>query len=186
MDALNEILKWTLGFLLIWNAYILIFHRGVPNIKTARTIRQTIISRIQQEIGEKNLTVPTIIDLGSGSGLFTREIAKSIPESHVTGYEISPLPFHRSNLLRKIYKLTNIEYRREDFFSADLKNTNIIIFFQTAYQMAKLSEKLKTNTQPGTLIISNRFQLHGWEPIEVLEAQTKAFKQGKIYIYRTE
>jgi hypothetical protein len=47
LEIFNEIMFWVLWFLLLWNAYFLLFNRGVPNIKTSKTIRKKTIFKQQ-------------------------------------------------------------------------------------------------------------------------------------------
>ena len=186
MDLINEILKWALAWILLWQAYILLFNRGVPNIKTAPACRKAIIARIKAEVAAKGLAAPMIYDLGSGNGNFTRQIAKDIPQARVIGYEISKLSLKRANAMRTVKGLENLKYRAEDFFEIDLSHADIIVFFLSAYEMGRLGEKLRENAKPGALILSNRFALHEWEPVEVLKVRTWLPKQGTIYVYQKE
>ena len=89
LEILNTTLAWLLGWLLIWQAYILIFNRDVSNIKTAPAIRKKIIEALQADQKTKHKENYTIIDLGSENGNFSRDIAHAMPEAKVVGLEIS-------------------------------------------------------------------------------------------------
>ena len=58
-DTVNSILAPLLLFMLIWQAYILIFNKGVPNIRTAPAIRRKIIEILQKEYNKSLIFVPS-------------------------------------------------------------------------------------------------------------------------------
>lgn len=193
MELINEILKYTLLWLLLWQTYILVFNRGVPNIKTAPGCRKRVIACIKEEIeNNKELKAKAekgtlkIVDLGSGNGRYSRHVAKLIPQAHVTGLEISKLAIKHARFMQKLFGVKNLEYKRADIFEEDWSGYDVIIFFLSAYEMGKLSAKLSSNTKDDVLIISNRFKLHHWTPAEKLEAKTIIPRQGKIFVYRRD
>jgi len=185
VDLINEILKWSLACVLVIQAYILIFHRGVPNIKTAAPCRRLIAQTLKRELKERGIENPTIIDLGSGKGALTTEVAKALPSAHIIGYEFSALSVQGARKKAENEGLDNIEYRRENFFKADLGEADAIIFYQNAETIPALTEKLEQEKlKEGTLVLSNRFPLRGKDADQVMEAKTRAFKQGKVHLYR--
>ncbi len=183
LDLINTILFWIFLWLLILQAYILLFNRGVPNIKTAKPNIKKMIDAIRKDIADKgNPNDYTICDLGAGNGRLTRLIARAIPNAHVIGYEIAPLSIFKCNVLKNLSGIKNLEYRREDFFKIDFSHINAIVFYLTLFEMGRLGEKLK-ETPDNTLIISNRFALKaGWTPSETLESNLPLQKQ--IFIYK--
>lgn len=183
LDSLNTILSWLCLYVLLWNAYILIFNRGVPNIRTARSCRKKICEFLQDQfLNKENIT---IADLGSGNGHFTRDIARALPHAQIQGYEISRLSILKSKLLQKLTRLGNIKYYDQDFFKANLLHLDALVFFLSAYEMSRISDKIKNDLKPGTIVISNRFALKDIEPDKVINVSTLAPKQGRIYIYKT-
>jgi len=185
LAVINPILFWFLIFMLVWQAYNLIFNRGVPNIRTAPAIRKKIIEILKEDCAARGKTSYTIIDLGSGNGLFTRQIAASMPHARVIGLEISQQSVWWSMMHKRWRKLGNLEYKRADFFAYDLSEADAVVMYLVSTLMESLGKKLHQDLKPGTLVSSNRFRLgDGWEPDEMIKTKTLYFHQGKTYIYR--
>jgi SAM-dependent methyltransferase len=184
IEHLNHVLFWACAILLAWNVYMLVFNKGVPNIRTAPGVRKKIIEVLQQDAKAKGKHSYTIIDLGSGNGLLTREIAKALPEAKVIGLEVSASALKWSEKLRDRAGLKNLEYKKADFFEYDMSKADAVVMFLNIYMMDKIGKKLHQNTRKGTLITSNRFPLgDGWKPAEVLEAKTLYPFQKKLHVY---
>tara|TARA_B100000029_G_scaffold297723_1_gene290890 strand:+ start:265 stop:858 length:594 start_codon:yes stop_codon:yes gene_type:complete len=187
-DTVNSILAPLLLFMLIWQAYILIFNKGVPNIRTAPAIRRRIIEILKKEYknhSEKSDNKFKIIDIGCGNGLFTREIAKALPEAEIIGLEWSKAAIEQAKIKSKAQKLTNTHYIRTDFYDYDLKDIDAAVMYLTIYDMGRMGEKLKKELKSNALVTCNRFKLSaGWEPEECLEIKTLYPHQRQLHIYR--
>jgi len=187
LDDLNQVLAAICLFFLLWNAYILLFNRGIPNIRTASAIRTHIIEILQDDIARKETKQNyTILDLGAGNGLLTRSLAHALPEAHVIGLEWSWIAclLARFHAWRK--KIRNVQYLRTDFFKYDFSRADAIVLYLTASEMTSIGEKLKKEAKPGAMIFSNRFALRaGWQPQEVKEINSPLYPlQKKLYVYQ--
>lgn len=185
---LNEILFWSALFFLGWNVYFLIFNKGIPNIRTAPALRRKMCEIIEQHykktLHEKN-TPYRIVDLGSGNGQLTRDIAKKYPDATVIGVEISKQQLYWANRLKNAQKLENLSYIETDFFDYDLSKADVVLLYQL--EMHKIGQKLKQELKPGSLIISNRFQLGGgWADPQLINVFTLYPHQKQLYVYRVE
>src|SRR5262249_44423929 len=150
---------WFLVFMLVWQGYVLLFNGGVPNIRTAPAIRKKLIDLLKQDAEQKGKHPYTIIDLGSGNGLFTRQIARAMPEAKVIGLEFSPQQIWWSNFWKRWHKLDNLEYKRADFFTYDMSQADAVVMYLVVYLMENIGKKLHADLKPGTLVTSNRFKL---------------------------
>jgi SAM-dependent methyltransferase len=176
---------WFLLLMLVWQAYNLIFNRGVPNIRTAPAIRKKIIEILKADCAVRGKKPYTIIDLGSGNGLLTREIARAIPDARVIGIEISAPQAAWALLQKEKQKLDNLSYERADFLVGDLSQADAVVFYLVATLMESVGKKLHTDCKPGTLVISNRFRLgDGWRTDQVIEVKTLYPHQKKVNVYR--
>jgi len=181
----NDILRWVCLYVLLWNAYILIFNKGIPNIRTAPAIRKRIISLLKEEAKSRGGNPFTIVDMGSGNGLFTRQIAQSLPGARVIGLETSKLAFDWSVFFKKLYRLENLEYHRTDFFTYDLSHADAVVMYLTIFQMESMGKKLHQDLKPGALATSNRFPLgDGWMPVESIPVRTFYPHQKTFHVYR--
>ena len=184
LHFINNILFCLLVCILLWNAYILAFHRGVPNIGTAPAIQQEVLAILKKYSASHGGMPFTIVDLGSGDGRFTREIARNIPEAQVTGLETAPQSYFWSLFLKHLQKLDNLDYKRVDFFSYDLSKTDAVILYQSLFWMERIGKKLNAELKKGALVASNRFPLgDGWQPTEHMKIKTLYPHQKDLYIY---
>ena len=185
IESFNHLLFWAAAVLLLWNVYMLVFNKGVPNIRTAPGVRKKIIEILKKDAAAKGRKNYTIIDLGSGNGLLTREIAAALPDAKVIGLEVSPSALKWSEKARDRAGLKNLEYKKADFFEYDMSGADAVVMFLNIYMMEKIGKKLHENAKKGTLITSNRFQLgDGWVPAEIVEAKTLYPFQKKLNVYR--
>ncbi|MCD8498160.1 MAG: class I SAM-dependent methyltransferase [Alphaproteobacteria bacterium] len=123
MSAINDILFWVCGFVLCWQAYILIFNRGIPNIRTAPAVRDEMI-RLLRGAGAKR-----IYDLGAGVGDLSRAIAKTLPEARVTGIEISKSACRKAETRARRAGFDNLDYKQADFMKTDLSDADGVVMF---------------------------------------------------------
>lgn len=185
VDTINNILFWICLWVLLWNAYFLIFNRGIPNIRTAPAIRKSIITRLQKDVQQANKDTPFIIyDLGCGNGKFTREIASAIPNAHVIGIEISKPAYWHACALQKIFSLKNLSYRNSDFYKVDITDANAIVMFLCGTLMKNIREKLETDLKDNVHVYSNKFKVGGdWAELETVNVKTLYPHQKTYFTY---
>ena len=97
----NHFLFWFAIFTLVWNVYFVVFNRGIPNIRTAPAIRKKIIRMLKEDRAKRGGGNYVIYDIGSGNGLFTREIARAMPDAKVIGIEISPQQYRWAMMMKR-------------------------------------------------------------------------------------
>jgi SAM-dependent methyltransferase len=188
LDLAERLVFWLAFGIVSLDAYFVLFHKGIPNIRTAPAIRRQVISLLQQDFAAKGHPPSYIImDLGSGNGLLTREIAKAIPGAKVVGLEIAPQSLAWANWMKKRQGLANLDYRQQDFLTCDYSEADAVVMFLIPAVLGALGKKLHESARPGTLIISNKFPLgDGWQPTEKQRVKTLYLHQGGLYIYRGE
>lgn len=129
----------------------------------------------------------TIYDLGSGWGTLVIPLAGRYPDCPVIGFETSPLPYWMSVLRLKFFKtcshLSNVQFVKSDFFSANLEDASLIVCYLYPGAMKKLKSKFEAELKPGTWVISNTFAVPGWKEERVLGAAD--LYHTKIYLYKT-
>ena len=185
INIIYHVSFWFLLLMLAWQAYNLIFNRGVPNIRTAPAVRKKIIELLKADFTARGKKPYTIIDLGSGNGLLTREIAAAMRDVRVIGIEISAPQVAWSLRQKQKLKLDNLDYEKADFLRRDLSEADAVVFYLVSTLMESVGKKLHKDLKPGTLVISNRFRLgDGWVPNEVVEVKTFYPHQKKVNVYR--
>ena len=182
----DNVLRWIFLALLLLDGYYLLFNKGIPNIRTAPAIRKKIIQvLVEQAASHKGPEPFTVVDMGSGNGLFTREIARALPDAQVIGLEISKTALLWSMRLKKFWRLSNVEYIDKDFFSYHLGHADAVVMYLTIYQMESIGKKLHTELKSGAIVTSNRFRLgDGWAPVKSVDVRTLYPHQKTFHLYQ--
>jgi len=188
-DLIGQILFWSLATLLVVDLYFVLFHRGIPNIRTAPAIRKKMIELLKEDFARKGGKgaggrAYTIADCGSGNGLLTREIAKALPAAKVIGIEVTPQSLWWANMQKGIAKLGNLEYRKMNFFAFDFAEADAVTAYLIPTVLGDLGKKLQEELPTGGLALSNKFRLGGWGGPETLRIKTLYPHQGNLHIYR--
>ena len=108
--------------------------------------------------------------MGSGDGRLLRAAAPLVKQC--VGIEINPLLYYWSRFLCRNYK--NITIKRQDLWTTDLREINVISLFFIAHKMDKLAIKLSRELKTGARVVSYGFKFSSWKPTE---------KNGKVYLY---
>ncbi|MEQ8195582.1 MAG: class I SAM-dependent methyltransferase [Rhodospirillales bacterium] len=154
------------------------FRVGITPMPTGVRVRAVMLELMQPN------GPGTIYELGSGWGTLTVPIAEQFPDCRVVGYELSPLPWMVSRLLKAVAGAANLSFRREDFFKADLSDASLIVCYLNGRTMAKLKSKLEAELEPGTLIVSHFFAFREWVPVE--KRTVGYLFRSPVYVYRIE
>ncbi len=154
------------------------FRNGIVPMPTSPVQTRTIVQNLPKNPG------PFIYDLGSGFGTLAISLAKRYPNSTVVGIESSPIPFWFSCILRKIYRVPNLSFRREDFLKTSVADASAVIVYLYRDGVRNLKPKLEKELQPGVWILSNTFAFPEWKPVKV--APVSDFNKTKIYVYRLD
>ena len=124
----------------------------------------------------------TVVDLGSGWGTLAIRFAREHPQCHVIGYEISPVPWAVSWVLKHVSRLPNLDFVRRDFLQADLPERAVLLCYLFPAGMQALASKLEADNCVPALIVSNTFALPGREPEAVIRLDD--LYRTPIYVYR--
>lgn len=139
---------------------------GISPMPSSSQAKKVIYSLLPLEVNG------AVYELGAGWGDILKELSSRYP--NVIGYELSPLPWAVSALRTK-------KSLRKDFFEADLSDAGLIVCYLYPGAMRKLKEKFENELKPGTIIISNTFQIPGWEPKQVINLRD--LYRTPIYLY---
>lgn len=147
----------------------------IPPAPTLPWVRRQIIKALKAHLKKEDAH---IVELGSGWGGLSCAILKAFPKARTQGFELSPFPYWFSKLRER----PNCRFTRGDIFAQDLSGYDAVVYYLSPVIAERLSEKFRQELKPGTLIVSNAFQLPGFEPIETLE--TNVGVKIIIYIYK--
>ncbi len=136
--------------------YIIAFLSGAPFVPSTRATSESMIAEAGIKRGQK------IYDLGSGNGKLLFLAAQK--GAQAVGFEINPILVLFSNMrafFSPYKKLIKTELR--DFWKADITDADVVFVYLLPWRMEKLAQKLKEETRPGTIIVSNSFIFHKWK-----------------------
>ncbi len=123
----------------------------------------------------------TILELGSGWGTLAFPLAKAYPYHQVIGYETSPIPYAYSKLLLQFSKTRNLRFEYTDFFNVNFQNAILVVCYLYPGAMDKLKDKFERELQPGTIVISHTFAIHGWTQDAIVHVDD--LYKTPIYVY---
>lgn len=135
-------------------------YRAAPWVPTWKTDVRRFLALAEPAPGKR------FVDLGCGDGRLVFAAARAGAEA--TGYEISLLPYaialvRRALLPADVRRRAHIRYR--DFWSADLRDADILYTFLMPEHKERLRKKFETELRPGTIVITYVWPLDGWTPV---------------------
>jgi len=143
---------------------------------TSSKVKKIIESTLPEDIQGK------VYELGCGWGALAFRLASLYPESEVMAYEVSPIPWLYTEIMRRVYRIPNITLYWKDFFRDSLSDAGLVVCYLYPGAMERLKKKFEKELAPGTLVISNSFAIPGWEPEQVIKVSD--FYRSKVYVYR--
>ena len=145
------------GIYLICVGKFMRFSPPIPSSgKTKKNMLQDATAYLQQH---RNLTV---VDLGSGWGTLLSPLAHRFPQHQFIGYELTTFPYLFSRW--RTHTLKNINFCKQDFFTADLSAAHVIFCFLLPQTMLQCQKQILPMLQKGTLLYVNRFPLPNIAP----------------------
>ena len=156
---------------IVWSS----LRTGISPVPSSKKARQAIL--------ELTEVVPAgpIIELGSGWGQLAVALANKYPDRQVIGYELSPLPWLFSVLLRKIKGADNLVLKRRNFSREQLPAAALLVCFLYPAGMARLARQLEQQKPQVEMLISNTFALPGHQPLQT--QRLVDLYRSPIYLY---
>lgn len=167
-------------FLIIIIVSVYGFARGssslAPWVPTKTKDYQRINSLIKSHNPKK------FIDLGCGSAGLIIYLAKENPNIEFVGVEIA-LPLFLFAWLRvKLSGLKNISIKYQDLFNIDLAKFDLIFVYGYPRSIKRrLTEKIKKEAKPGTILLSYVFKFH---QLNLLKIDKPNQDSLAIFIYK--
>lgn len=130
-------------------------------------LKPEALDPIQRSPGELPPVVGRFCDLGSGTGGFATRLSSSCPRWQIVGYESAPVLWFLSILRASLGPRRSLNFQRRNFWSQDLATFDVVYAFLSPEPMAKLYEKIKSEMVPGSVFISNSFEVPDKKPDEI-------------------
>ncbi len=97
-----------------------------------------------------------VIDIGSGLGGFTLDMAGRRPGIEATGIELAPLPWLASSLRARMSNST-ARFIRGDYDKLDFADYDLVFAYLSPAAMSALWRKASREMRPGSLLVSYEF-----------------------------
>ena len=140
------------------------------------------ISHVINIIKRQHLENGNFYDLGSARGKFAAGIAKKLPGLKIYGFDDSGFRVFCSKA-RSVF-LKNLNFKKQDIFSADVSTADIVYLYLPQELMPTLEIKLQKELKPGSLIISNSVSFPGRQPSEILITHKHRPDFEKLFVYQ--
>lgn len=108
-----------------------------------------------------------LLDVGCGTGTVLAGLANLRPADRLEGVEIAPLPYGIASL-RARWSRGRFTVSRHDLWSESLAPYDVVYAFLSPVPMPALWRKVCAEMRPGTLFISNTFDVPGVAPDRVI------------------
>lgn len=104
-----------------------------------------------------------LIDIGSGLGGLTLNLAQRRPDSHFLGIEIAPLPWLLS-VLRARFSKSPAKFTRGDYENLNFADYDVVFAYLSPVAMLPLWKKARMEMRQGTMLLSYEFPIPEVEP----------------------
>ncbi|ATE61014.1 class I SAM-dependent methyltransferase [Thauera sinica] len=108
-----------------------------------------------------------MLDIGGGTGSLLRRLAALRPDCRFCGVELAPGPWLAGKLL--LARQPQVEWRRTDLFSEPWADYDLVYAFLSPVPMEAVWRKAVAEMRPGSLLVSNTFDIPGRKPDFVVE-----------------
>lgn len=165
------------GVAVILFAHFVLFYGFTPFLPT----RPDEIKKVIKEIRIKHNSV--IFSLGAGSSGFLMVLEQHYPDIELIGVEDSLLPYliYRAQVF---LKKSRIKVIRSKYYWVDIKRADVVYCHLSLKEIREINKKLKIDTKPDALIVSNGFVIPYLDVMRTVELEERKrwfgfLKKGK-------
>ena len=120
-----------------------------------------------------------VYDLGSGDGRIPITAAAEFG-ARAVGIEIDPALVAQAQAKARESGIEDkVEFRLGDMYAADIRPATVVTLFLHPGPNLKLREKLRSDLQAGSRVVSYVWDMGGWKPAEV-----RSVNEHRIFLWR--
>jgi hypothetical protein len=108
-----------------------------------------------------------LLDMGCGTGTVLAGLARLRPADQLEGVEVAPMPYAIARLRAKFAR-GRFKVYRTDFWGESLAGYDVVYAFLSPVPMPALWQKVTAEMRPGSLFVSNTFDVPGAPPDRVI------------------
>ncbi len=120
------------------------------------------------------------LDIGAGIGTTISPLTKQFPQMSFYGVENAPLSWLIGQI--RLFSKTNVQWKMKNLWETDLSEFDVVYAFLSPVPMTAIWEKAKKEMKPGSLLISNTFQIEGVQPYQIIEIDCTP--KRTLYLYK--
>lgn len=162
------------GFILLAGIYWSTYRSQVPLYLSSRAAWRALEGLLPHD------RVFKFADLGAGLGGVLAHLAKIRQDGLFIGVENAPLPFLLGWL--RLQRHMNCTMRREDFWQMNFGDYDVVYAYLSPVPMPRLWEKVCREMKPGSLFISNTFEIPGQHPDQIVELDD--FHRSRLLVWK--
>lgn len=121
-----------------------------------------------------------VADLGCGNGALLRRLALERPDCSFVGVEHAPLPWLWARLTA--LGTSNCRIEHGDFWQLPLTDFDVVYAFLSPAPMPRLWAKARAEMRPGSLLVSNSFDIPDSVPDRVIEVGDR--RRTRLFCHR--
>ena len=121
-----------------------------------------------------------VLDAGSGIGTMVAYVSERRPDACVTGIESALGPWLLSRL-RAALCAGRFQVSLDDFWDVDFGRYDVVYAYLSPAAMPRLWNKARRDMRPGTLLVSNRFEIAGQPATRTIQPGGRA---DRLYVWR--
>ncbi len=148
--------------------------QGALFVSSSRVRVAAFIEAVPMQTGQ------LLIDIGCGDGRVLRMASKCYGAKGI-GYEVNLLAYIKARLLCMGDR--NIQIKWKNFWNAKLTAADVVFCYLYPDVMKRLSDKLRSDLKPGTVVASCNFALPGFQSQRVLRPGGD-LHNDPLYIYQ--
>lgn len=150
---------YLLGFLALALTSLGSVRTRVPLYLSSRRAAEALLRRLPAPAGVR------VMDLGCGLGGPLASLARQRPDLELHGVEAAPLNW----LWSKLRLRGRAQVRLGSLWDEDLSHYDVVYAYLSPDPMARLWDKARQEMRPGSLFVSNTFEVPGMVPDETVE-----------------
>jgi len=175
-DLIIELIILVLALAAVASVLGLYLLSGTPPLPSSPPVKKAMLAALPDKLEG------AVYELGSGWGGLAFALARRYPDCHVTGLEISPLPWTFSRLRLLLQPTPNLSFRFRNFHNVSQSDAVLVVCYLGPRAMEKLKLKLEVELKPATLVLSIFFRVPDWCPASELTVQD--MHRTTVYLYR--
>ncbi|MCL2161998.1 MAG: class I SAM-dependent methyltransferase [Betaproteobacteria bacterium] len=163
---------WLAAFVVFALVYWSSYRTQVPLFLTNRETSRAVAELLPPGSVE-------VLDAGCGIGSFLAAFAQQRRDARLTGIENAPAPFVLARLLTRRHP--TITVIRGDFFARSWAEYDLVYAFLSPAPMLDVWEKARREMKPGSLLVSNSFEIPGVEPDRIIEVADR--RRTRLFVF---